>query len=892
MLNMVIRKLAFSNLLVHRTRTILTAAAIALSVSLVVAVTSGYASLEAMAGKFAGRYMGSADAVITRRSITANNFPESIVDDLRKDPRVKRVTGRMEMKNYFTDSKNESHEQNLVGIRRPIDDRIENLEPTIGKWFDTPDGKFAVIDQVSAELQHVGIGGLYHLASPTKSIDLVVTGIVQKPAVLAQHIQTIYLPLMTLQSFADADHPPMVNRALVDLNRNVSQQAFAKEWGEKLKVIDPLLTLHLGRDVNKIVDTNLQGVHLMSYLGGSVSMLAATFIIFSALSMGVTERSRTLAMMRAIGAVRGQVAQLVVVEGLLLATAAVLIGVPLGWFWLFLLKLRYHAFLPHGFATSWEGITFAAVGSLVDALLASLLPAWWATRVRPLEAMAPMANPSSKSVPWLAAIPGLLLIAVDPAILFTHWSVMLADKVDNPIAVQRQITVIGHFILGLPTMMLGFFLIAPLFVVLLEKVAAPSLAKVMQLKGALLRQQLSGGVWRVAGTCAALMVGLSILIAMETQGNSILSAWQLPDKFPDIFIVSWGIGLKGPEIEQLAHTKGIVAADLLPIAVANPQLPSIAGSKSSLAALTLAAITPDATMFIGVNPEVGMRIMELKFVQGNRPDAIRLLDEGDHVIVTDEFYQLRHLGMGDTLPLATNLGTVNFKIAGVVSSPGMDLVNARFDMGQQFDQRTQGSIFGSFKDAQKYFGANEIHLFAANLQPGEDKDKLLKEVSAELGNRDMQAGDVRQIKEQMQSTFHQLLAIVSVVPFAAMFVASLGVTNTIMASIRTRRWQLGVLRSIGLTRSQLLRLVLSESFLVGVVASALGLFAGAVMTVDGHRLSWIVTGLHPAIVVPWIYVIVGVSAVMIVSLLAGAWPAVNVSRAEPLSLLQGGRSTS
>jgi putative ABC transport system permease protein len=888
---MVIPKLALSNLWVHRTRSLLTVTAIALSVSLVVAVTSGYASLEAMAGKFAGRYMGSADAVITRRSVTSNEFPESVVDDLRKDPGVKRVTGRLEMKNFFTDAKGDSHQQNLVGIRRPIDDRIENLEPTVGKWFDTPDGNFAVIDQVSAELAHVGVGDIYHLASPTKSIDLKVTGIVQKPAVLAQHIQTIYLPLMTLQAFADVNHPPMVNRVLVDLTKETSQKAFEKVWDEKLKKVDPFLTLHLGRDVNKIIDTNLQGVHLMSYLGGSVSMLAATFIIFSALSMGVTERSRTLAMMRAIGAVRSQVAQLVVIEGLLLAVAAVLIGIPLGWFWLFLLQLKYSAFLPHGFATSWEGITFAAVGSLIDALLASLLPAWWATRVRPLEAMTPQATPSSRFAPYLAAIPGALLVGVDPAILFAPWSTWLAGKVDDPIAVQRQITVIGHFIFGLPTMMLGFFLIAPLLVVLIEKIAAPTVARVMSLTGTLLRQQLSGGVWRVAGTCSALMVGLSILIAMETQGNSILSAWQLPDKFPDIFIVSWGIGLKGPEIDQLAHTKGIVAADLLPIAVANPQLPSLAGSKSSLAALTLAAITPDATMFLGVNPEIGMRIMQLKFVQGNQRDAIRLLNEGDHVIVTDEFYQLRHLGLGDNLPLSTNLGTKDFKIAGVVSSPGMDLINARFDMGQQFDQRTQGSIFGSFGDAQKYFGANEIHLFAANLQPGEDKDKVLKQVRAELGNRDMEAGDVRQIKEQMQSTFHQLLAIVSVVPFAALFVASLGVTNTIMASIRVRRWQLGVLRSIGLTRSQLMRLVFSEALLVGVVASGLGLIAGAVMAVDGHQMSWIVSGLHPSIVVPWSYVVIGVGVVMFVSILAGAWPAVNVSRTQPLSLLQGGRST-
>ena len=65
------------------------------------------------------------------------------------------------------------------------------------------------------------------------------------------------------------------------------------------------------------------------------------------------------------------------------------------------------------------------------------------------------------------------------------------------------------------------------------------------------------------------------------------------------------------------------------------------------------------------------------------------------------------------------------------------------------------------------------------------------------------------------------------VAYAAMAVASLGVTNTVMAGIRTRRWQFGVLRSIGVTRSQLLRLVLSEASLLGIVACVMGLAAGA-----------------------------------------------------------------
>src|SRR5438874_12780204 len=100
----------------------------------------------------------------------------------------------------------------------------------------------------------------------------------------------------------------------------------------------------------------------------------------------------------------------------------------------------------------------------------------------------------------------------------------------------------------------------------------------------------------------------------------------------------------------------------------------------------------------------------------------------------------------------------------------------------------------------------------------------------------MDAGDVRHIKYMIEQTFRRLLLLVSTVAFCAIAVASLGVTNTIMASIRSRRWQFGILRSIGVTRSGLLRLVLAEAVLLGLVGVGLGLAAGLQMSIDAHQL--------------------------------------------------------
>ena len=124
------------------------------------------------------------------------------------------------------------------------------------------------------------------------------------------------------------------------------------------------------------------------------------------------------------------------------------------------------------------------------------------------------------------------------------------------------------------------------------------------------------------------------------------------------------------------------------------------------------------------------------------------------------------------------------------------------------------------------------------------------------------------VAQEIQEGFGRLLLLVSTVAFCAMAVASLGVTNTIMASIRSRRWQFGILRSIGVTRSGLLRLVLAEAILLGLVGCALGLAAGLLMFADAHELGRLVLGYKPPADIPWLFVAAGAGIVLLISLLA------------------------
>ncbi len=490
-------------------------------------------------------------------------------------------------------------------------------------------------------------------------------------------------------------------------------------------------------------------------------------------------------------------------------------------------------------------------------------------------------------MPWISAICGLLLVSIDPFLFFGPIEPiarlgMPAEPTSPPDPSRST-----HFAIGLPGIMVGFFLLAPLFVWTVERVAGPLVAAMFGLRFALLRQQLSTGLWRVAGTCAALMVGLAVLVVLQTNGNTMLKGWVLPTKFPDVFILTSNLtGLNAQQIALLEGVPGIREGQVMPIGIASPELGARFFDISRAA-----KFLPDSTMYIAIDPTKAFKMMGLEFKEGNQADAERLLARGDHLVITEEFRQLKGLGVGDKFPLKTKGGEVKqFTIAAVVWSPGIDVMVSMFDMSRQFDQRTAASVFGSLADGRKYFGVEQVFLFAANLEYHVEREQILKNITERLGRSGMTAADVRQIKHQVETGLQKLLLLVSTVAFAAMAVSSLGVTNTIMASIRTRRWQFGILRSIGVTRGQLLRLVLAEAFLVGLVGCALGLAAGFLMSLDANALSATVVGYAPPIAIPWGIVWAGTGIVMFISLAARLWPAITVARQEPLALLQAGRA--
>jgi putative ABC transport system permease protein len=881
---MVIGKLTRANFSNRRTRTALTVLAIALSVSLVVAVTSGYASAEKTIMKYFNEIVGAIDLKMTKGpEHDAGRIKQQVLADLRRDPQVRTVSGRLETKSKINDADNKPYPDremvltSVIGVKLPEDVEIGGLqmEPgTNGRWFDEGEDDVAVIDQEAAKTFKVQVGGVITMPSEAGPVKLKVVGIVHKPAIVAVLEHTIYVPLSTLQRVLNA--PGEVGNIRVVLRPGTDVDAFAARWRRWLQQVDPYVVLSTTRESRKKVLEQLQGVEFLSYMGGAVSMVAATFIVFSTLAMGVAERQRTLAMLRAIGGTKSQVARLVLYEGIILGVAGVAFGVPLGILWVRILTLWKSQVFVAGMALGVGGIVFAAVGSVLTSLAAGIMPAWNASRVDPVEAMSgAVGTPQASRLPFYAAFAGAVLVCVDSFLMY------------GP-SMPREVTFYGHFFLGLPSVLVGFFLLAPAVVWVVEKTLGRVMALVMGIRYPLLAQQLTAHIWRAAGTAAALMVGLAILIVMQTHGKTLLSGWQLPTNFPDIFMFAPS-ALTKEQAAKLNDVQGIRKGEVMAIGFTATGLPP------GFFSVAAAAVMPDTTSFFAVDPHQAFRMMELKFLEGTAEEAANKMVSGRYIVVTDEFRQLKKLHVGDKLKLRSRKSMLSFskeieyEIAGVVWSPGMDVFQSYFDTGRQFEERSAASVFGSLKNGEEDFGINTYNLFAANLEYFTEKKDIEKRVFEQTG-ASIQIGDVRQIKANIENGAKRLLNTLSTVAVAAIAVASLGVMNTIMASIRSRRWQLGVLRSIGVTRGAMVRLLVAEALLLGSVACVLGVAAGLLMAVNARGLSRRLTGYGPPIVVPWDVVAFGVGLILVVAAVSSLWPSARAAREEPLELLQSGRA--
>jgi putative ABC transport system permease protein len=281
------------------------------------------------------------------------------------------------------------------------------------------------------------------------------------------------------------------------------------------------------------------------------------------------------------------------------------------------------------------------------------------------------------------------------------------------------------------------------------------------------------------------------------------------------------------------------------------------------------------TFGMGVD-KAGLRFTPLKLKDGAFPT-------GPNQIALDvATASKRHYKVGDTIGVATSGPAQRYRVTGTVRFGSVDSLGGTAIA--VFDLRTAQGLF----DKQGRYDSISI---AA--KDGVSPEALTKEIkpllpaSARVNTGDAQAkSDSKDLDEDMKFITYFLLGFAAL----ALFVGAFVIVNTLSITVAQRSREFATLRTLGASRRQVLRSVVLEGFVVGLLASAIGLVSGLAIA-KGMNALFVAFGVDlpkSGTVVASRTVIVSMLLGTIVTLLASIVPAVRATRVPPISAVREG----
>lgn len=689
----------------------------------------------------------------------------------------------------------------------------------------------AVVDAATAERRGLAIGDTITVATSASVTDLRIVGLVEQAGSLGD---LVAVPTERAQELLG--RAGRLDAVLVDVEPRSS-----------VEVVQEQISTLVGEDVQVLTSAEIQEQTSEQVSGmlstftnvllgfAAVTLFVSGFLIWNTFSMVLAQRSRDLALLRAIGASERQVAGSVLGEGLVVGLVASVLGLGLGvltGLGLQSLLSRLGGSLPsEGVVMTPRTVLVAFVVGLGVTLVSVVGPARRATRVPPVAAMTAAVAPS-RSAGRAGTVLGVAMSALGLVLggfgLFTELST----------GARVGVLAAAAVLLFLGVASLARHLAAPVIGVL------GALPARLRTSGDLARRNAVRNPRRTASTASALMIGLALVTTTLVVGQSVKAAigGSLERSLSAQVVVHATdvAGFDQATVDAIAATDGVRSA--VALRTLQAQVPGEEGGVAATSADT--ALLPDVL-------DVGLR-------DGSLPTA----DDG--LAVSADWAEDRGLGIGDTVTL---------QLDGV---PRELQVTGRFD---QTDVTGDLLLAATAADGSAGVGSTASTVLVATDAPDEVIPSLEAVVAQVPGAEvDTTADYVDGVVGQLDT----VLAAVNALLVLTLVVAGLGIANTLALSVVERTRELGLLRAVGMERRPLRSMIRTEGFLVsvfgGLLGVALGLVFGAATVValpdDLATLSVPTTSL--------LVVLVGAG---VIGVLASALPARRAGRLEVLDAL-------
>lgn len=565
-----------------------------------------------------------------------------------------------------------------------------------------------------------------------------------------------------------------------------------------------------------------------------VSLVVGTFLIINTFSILVAQRSRELALLRALGASRRQVNGSVLAEalvvGLVGSTAGLAVGYLLARGLQGLFGLIGFDLSRASFGINLRTILASYAVGVVVTMLAAYLPARRAARLAPVAALRDdVALPESSL--RRRVLSGSVLI-----VLGTGAMLLGFDRSGN-----TTLILIG---LGMLAILVGVSLLSPWLGRPLTRAFEVGYRRVFGTVGVLAAQNSLRNPRRTAATASALMIGLTLVALMSILGQSATASVDAAVKstLTSQFVVSNVVGTPfTPSVAQrIRRLDGVQDVSQFRSAVGR-----IGGRQA----------------FIGaVDPRTFALALAVPMQQGSlaalRPGTIAM----SQTSATRRGYRL-----GDVVPVRFQGGTVALRLVATYGGSGALPAN-----------------YLVTPDTLRKGGLRPLDtLVYVSKSPGADPATVRAGIKHIIkGLPTVTVKDPQQYAQQQKSQINIFLYFIYALLGLAVVIAVLGIVNTLALSVIERTREVGLLRAVGLDRRQLRRMVRLESVVVAVLGAVLGVGMGLVFGIALQRA--IADEGVNVLAIPWVQLVVFVLLSAVAGVVAAALPARRAARLDVL----------
>ena len=313
-------------------------------------------------------------------------------------------------------------------------------------------------------------------------------------------------------------------------------------------------------------------------------------------------------------------------------------------------------------------------------------------------------------------------------------------------------------------------------------------------------------VLRTALTTAGIVLGVAVFVGMHTANDSVVFAFSsMVDRIAgrtQLQVTAGEAGFPEAVLDQVQSASTVRVAVPVIEAVVDSRLPG-AGSVLVLGI----DMTGDRTL----------RDFDLQDADDTVDDPLVFLAQPDSLIVSKAFADRHHLRAGSRLPLSTANGEQTFTIRGILATAGL--------MSAFGGNLAVMDIYA----AQKIFGRGRtFDRIDLAVKPGVTLSDSERELEALLGpGFEVQPPSSR--GRQFETMISGYALMMNISSAFAIFIGMFIIYNAFAIAATQRRTEIGIMRALGATRRQILRLFLTESVVMGAVGSILGVACGVLI---------------------------------------------------------------